>query len=170
MKFIKEKNLNVLDISRKTTIPYSRIYKWLSDKGKPKEEDAIKLKKWASGLKMDKKEDDLANVPNLTQKDTSSHKPDYFQVKYIEEVEKSKFYLERENERLFNLLSISLSTEKDYSRYSLAYLKSFAEMAADRESGGNEATKQKELVKMNKLVASKLGVGAQMDTPLEKGK
>lgn len=47
LKIINEKNLNVSDISRRTGIPGTRIYKWLDGKGRPKVEDAAKMQAWA---------------------------------------------------------------------------------------------------------------------------
>lgn len=46
LKYIKEKDINVLELSRKTNIPSARIYKWLKGKGNPKSEDLEKLKAW----------------------------------------------------------------------------------------------------------------------------
>jgi hypothetical protein len=47
LKIIKDQRLNVLEISRKSGIPSSRIYKWLDGKGNPKTEDSEKLQNWA---------------------------------------------------------------------------------------------------------------------------
>lgn len=59
---IKERNLNVSEISRNTGIPGTRIYKWLDNKGKPKGEDSKTLQDWAKKY--------LEKLPNSNSSDT----------------------------------------------------------------------------------------------------
>lgn len=68
LKIIKEKNLNVADISRRTGIPGTRIYKWLDGKGNPKVVDSGKILDWAAN--------NLEVVPNSVQTNESLAQPD----------------------------------------------------------------------------------------------
>lgn len=47
LKEIKDKKLNVSEVARTAGIPVQRFHKWMQGEGKPKADDAEKLKKWA---------------------------------------------------------------------------------------------------------------------------
>lgn len=67
------------------------------------------------------------------------------------------------NDKLTGVINISLNTIVQDTRVSLAYQKAWVDYVAEKDAGGNTSKKEAIVIKMGKLIASKLQMPRQTD-------
>lgn len=156
LKSIKEKNLNISEISRKTGIPGTRIYKWLDNKGKPKVDDSEKIKEWAKN--------NLDKVPHETNSKEviPTNGKDEFLVKYLHMLEDDKKYFQ-------DLVKTNLSMLAIAQQVSRAHAQTLLHNEAYKAANGDKKKFDRELARLNKIVASYIPADSGMDISILKG-
>lgn len=157
LKTIKERNINITELSRITGIPNTRIYKWLDGKGKPKVDDAEKLQHWAKK--------NLEEVPRETG-NTSTEATDVdFRKKYLDTVEQQINFLQELVKEDISKMKINLETVLNNQDGGLSWVQELLLRDVRKEAKGNPQKEEQILREIAKRTGIAIGLKLKQGKP-----